>query len=209
MYPGGGFRDIFQNLHLHFLLFSHKFWIILFRFFCHISCLIQKSVDQNIWNLTGQCHHLCSGFGCDDLRELGGSRFFRQNKSQQNRSKKFRFNFQHSNLNSSFFSFTSLNSLMCWCYILSRTHQGTNIQKKTWRTRISENLIPSPMCFHDFTIRPAVDRRVALQACLEAQIARAVPRLAAELHRSSMRWTDGTGRGLGLQVFEVTQLVEL
>lgn len=69
--------------------------------------------------------------------------------------------------------------------------------------------IPNVFSTNDFTIRPAVDRKVALQACLEAQIAGAVPRLAAELHRSSMRWTDGTGRGLGLEVFEVTQLVEL
>eukprot|EP00434_Breviolum_minutum_P004029 symbB.v1.2.003546.t1/scaffold196.1/size274459/18 len=34
----------------------------------------------------------------------------------------------------------------------------------------------------------AITYAAALDACLEAQIARAVPRLAAELHRSSMRW---------------------
>lgn len=107
-------------------------------------------------NLPGQCHHLCSGFGCDDLRELGGSRFFRQNKSQQNRSKKFQFNFQHSNLNSSFFH--SIRWIR-WCaavfFWISQTiffqekHQGKSIQKKTWRTIILENLIPSPCVFNN------------------------------------------------------------
>ena len=72
----------------------------------------------------------------------------------------------------------------------------------------ASHAIPNVFSTNDFTFRPAVDRKVALQACLEAQIAGAVPRLAAELHRSSMRWTDGIG-GLGLEVFEVMQLVEL
>lgn len=107
-------------------ILNHIVQVFLSYFLSH-----PKIVGQNIWNLPGQCHHLCSGFGCEDLRELGGSRFFRQNKSQQNRSKKFPFNFQHSNLNSSFFH------SICWIrwcvdvfWISQTIFFQENIQKK-------------------------------------------------------------------------------
>ena len=169
-------------------------------YFGHIS-LIQKS-DSAFGNparpMSSPMQRLWMWL--DRLRE-----FCSQTKSQIFRSKKFQFNFEHSNLNTVCFLalIQFVDVLIFFEYLKPFFFKKTSLEHPSRKKNMNKK--NRKISFHvrcEFKnqsqhLGKRFDNQTSsCQACFEAQIAVcAVSRLAAELHRSSMRWTDGVGRG--------------